>query len=154
MSNRHVVKEKSVTAFEEEELGGSRSLAETEATGFTTCPVILLTRPPPTPTKRTGNNSECTTGNQQLRKRHSFSAYTNQNQLLGKFPGGLDPPGWWARPATKLGRHRAPSGASMAGDQTPSIQPALPCVREYKIQRPTSLYAHRSTTLSMCQKPP
>ena len=55
---RHVANEKSVTVIEEEELGGSKSLGETEATGFTTCPVILLTRPPLTPTKRTGNNSE------------------------------------------------------------------------------------------------
>ena len=113
---RHVVNEKSVTAFEEEELGGSKSMGETEATGFTTCPVILLTRPPPTPTKRTGNNSESTTGNQQLCKRHSFSASINQNQLLGKFPGGLEAPGsaWmvgttshqaWSPPGTKWRQH-------------------------------------------------
>ena len=113
---RHVVNEKSVTAFEEEELGGSKSLGETEATGFTTCPVILLTRPPPTPTKRTGNNSESTTGNQQLCKRHSCSASINQNQLLGKFPGGLEAPGsaWmvgttshqaWSPPGTKWRQH-------------------------------------------------
>ena len=168
-----------MSVFEEEGLGGSKSLGETEATGFTTCPVILLTRPPLTPTKRTGNNSESCHRKSTIFKWHSFSASINQNQLLGNFSRWIG--GAWIR---LDGGHDQPPSLVATGHQ---VAPAwretnlpqynqlyhvsentkykiqntktnLPQYNQlqhvsentkYKIQRPPSLYTHRST---MCQR--